>query len=260
MSSEDLEAMAKHVASQHCEVPGVLDVIFCPLCTEHVKGPIGIAVIHLARHKEEIALEVLPRGGELEDESGVSERSEQTDDELGEANEASTLETNPFPDLENAFLASASLNAIKLEVMPEQKLARFLLNPPSGGTSYASQRSQMVQQPVPGPAFGSYVYPEVPLYTSNVNKSWVPSDSEDKCDITLSTDETRAAENSYEHVQAHDTMSPPEFNIEFAPPSRQAKFETPKPGTADTLTDTPSPPDPRKHLKPKDVQCKPICT
>ncbi|KAF3052433.1 DNA-binding transcription factor [Didymella keratinophila] len=41
-----------------------------------------------------------------------------------------------------------------------------------------------------------------------------------------------------------DTMSPPEINIDFAPPSRQASFEPPKPGsTADALTDTLSPPD-----------------
>lgn len=46
-----------------------------------------------------------------------------------------------------------------------------------------------------------------------------------------------------------DTMSPPEINIDFAPPSRQASFEPPKPGsTADALTDTLSPPDRCKYL------------
>lgn len=45
-----------------------------------------------------------------------------------------------------------------------------------------------------------------------------------------------------------DTMSPPEINIDFAPPSRQASFEPPKPGsTADALTDTLSPPDRCKY-------------
>ena len=39
---------------------------------------------------------------------------------------------------------------------------------------------------------------------------------------------------------AADTMSPPEINIDFAPPSRQASFEPAKPGhQADAL----SPPD-----------------
>jgi hypothetical protein len=38
-----------------------------------------------------------------------------------------------------------------------------------------------------------------------------------------------------------DTMSPPEINIDFAPPSRQASFEPPKPGV--NPTDALSPPD-----------------
>ena len=47
-----------------------------------------------------------------------------------------------------------------------------------------------------------------------------------------------------------DTMSPPEINIDFAPPSRQASFEPPKPGaTADALTDTLSPPDRCKYSR-----------
>lgn len=41
-----------------------------------------------------------------------------------------------------------------------------------------------------------------------------------------------------------DTMSPPEINIDFAPPSRQASFEPPKP---DLRTDALSPPDRCKH-------------
>lgn len=41
-----------------------------------------------------------------------------------------------------------------------------------------------------------------------------------------------------------DTMSPPEINIDFAPPSRQASFEPPKPGNhADAL----SPPERCKY-------------
>ena len=53
--------------------------------------------------------------------------------------------------------------------------------------------------------------------------------------------------NNNEFGQA-DTMSPPEINIDFAPPSRQASFEPPKPGTiADALTDTLSPPDRCKY-------------
>lgn len=44
-----------------------------------------------------------------------------------------------------------------------------------------------------------------------------------------------------------DTMSPPEINIDFAPPARQTSFEPDKPGnSADAL----SPPD----------RCKRICT
>lgn len=42
-----------------------------------------------------------------------------------------------------------------------------------------------------------------------------------------------------------DTMSPPEINIDFAPPSRQASFEPPKP---DLQTDALSPPDRCKYL------------
>ena len=42
-----------------------------------------------------------------------------------------------------------------------------------------------------------------------------------------------------------DTMSPPEINIDFAPPSRQASFEPPKP---DLQTDALSPPDRCKKL------------
>jgi hypothetical protein len=69
---EDYKAMANHVASQHCKTPGILDTA-CPLCTEHMQGPTEIAVVHLARHMEEISLGVLPRGEEHEEESDVSE-------------------------------------------------------------------------------------------------------------------------------------------------------------------------------------------
>ena len=44
-----------------------------------------------------------------------------------------------------------------------------------------------------------------------------------------------------------DTMSPPEINIDFAPPSRQASFEPPKP---DLRTDALSPPDRCKKSNP----------
>lgn len=61
--------------------------------------------------------------------------------------------------------------------------------------------------------------------------------------------------NPNEFGQA-DIMSPPEINIDFAPPSRQASFEPPKPGsTADALTDTLSPPDRCKFLTVFSIWC-----
>lgn len=68
---EDNVSMMSHIRSQHCTRPGFLDIV-CPLCRESVKGPVDIAAVHLARHMEEIALTVLPRGEELEDDSDSS--------------------------------------------------------------------------------------------------------------------------------------------------------------------------------------------
>lgn len=75
---DDCETMTGHVKSQHCERQGILSTI-CPLCSESVEGPVEVAVIHLTRHMEDIALGILPRGEDLEYDSDVSDQSDEPD-------------------------------------------------------------------------------------------------------------------------------------------------------------------------------------
>jgi hypothetical protein len=98
----DYEAMANHMASQHCETSGLLETT-CPLCTEHVQGPVRSAIIHLARHMEEIALSVLPRGEELEDELDIW-------DELDDWNDAPSFDiTSSWTYKDKPFLGDLQL-------------------------------------------------------------------------------------------------------------------------------------------------------
>jgi hypothetical protein len=74
MLFEDHETMLSHLAAHHCVVPGLLDTV-CPLCSEPVKGPLTTASMHLARHMEEIALNVLSASTELDDDLDAPEES-----------------------------------------------------------------------------------------------------------------------------------------------------------------------------------------
>ncbi|KAF2622968.1 hypothetical protein BU25DRAFT_479523 [Macroventuria anomochaeta] len=119
---------------------------------------------------------------------------------------------DPFPELDNAFQAGVSqpVDAFRLEFMPEQELAQFLLAPTPAGTSYAFQQPPPIQQSVTGSAYGAYVAPEVPLYIGNADKPWAPSDNEDEYAIPLTTDEAQAVENLLGNVSAHDAEDAPE--------------------------------------------------
>jgi hypothetical protein len=67
--------MRSHIELHHCHKPGILNII-CPLCSERIQGPVKSASIHLSRHMEEIALGVLPRNVECEEESDGSTSSD----------------------------------------------------------------------------------------------------------------------------------------------------------------------------------------
>lgn len=119
---------------------------------------------------------------------------------------------DPFPELNNAFMAGVPqpIDAFRQELMPEHELAQFLMRPSSQGTSYAFQQYPAVPQPVPGPAFGPYDIPEVPLYIGNADKPWAPSDNDDEYGMRLTVDEAQAVENLLGNVSAHGAEDAPE--------------------------------------------------
>lgn len=122
---------------------------------------------------------------------------------------------DPFPELNNAFMTGVPQPAVafRQEFMAEQDLAQFLLDPSHGGSSYAFQQHQPLQQPVAGPAypaFPAYQAQEIPLYIGSSDKPWAPSDNEDEYGVPLSIDEAQAVENLLGNVSAHDAEDAPE--------------------------------------------------